>query len=177
MNHACNDLSITKAQSLSRNGLAPNRLRGFGMTMIVMGISFIFYYLGFFGSVDGPLAPDKIGSAMAAWGVTRLHVITVLLLILSGAIGWNWILNLIHFARGSRLTCAAGKNTARGVCGTTAKRIRRVSRRSGKTVVEYVCTHGHRGSGAHFHPIKKGPSSHAIWLACLAFLLIAICYT
>ena len=155
-------------------GLVRSRLHNFGLTMVVMGASFILYYLGLFGTVEGPLTPANMGTALSGMGVTRFHVILFLALILVGAAIWNWALNLIYFAMGCRLTCKATGNGAKSACGATVKRTRRVSRRSGKTMVEYVCTHGHRRPDAHFHPIKKGTSSHVIWLACLAFLLIAI---
>ena len=56
------------------------------------GRQFFLYYLGCFGTVDGPLTPAKMGAALAGLGVTRRHVILLLLSILIGAISWNWCL-------------------------------------------------------------------------------------
>ncbi len=175
MNHYEN-LAISDINGQSRNGLVQSRLRGFGTTMIVMGISFIFYYLGLFGSVDGPLNPDTIGLTLSTWGVTRFHVILCLSIMLVGAVAWNWVINLVCFAMGRRLTCTATPTGAVSACGSEVNRIRRVSRRSGKTIGHYVCARGHHRPDAQFHPIKKGTTSHFCWLACLAFLLIVICY-
>ncbi|BBO84067.1 hypothetical protein DSCO28_46330 [Desulfosarcina ovata subsp. sediminis] len=174
MNQAYNDPAIPHAHGQSRSGLPQNRLRSFGLTMIVMGASFMLYYLGLFGSVEGPLTPDKIGMALSTWGVTQRHVIITLLSVLIGALSWNWIFNLTSLAIGSRLTCTASGKGTTDVCGGSVKRIRRVSKRSGKTVVEYVCAHGHRQSSAHFHPLKKGAVSYTVCLACGSFVLIAL---
>lgn len=168
------DPTIIDTHGQFQNRTAQNRLHRFGLTMIVMGASFMLYYLGLFGSVDGPLAPEKMGITLSVWGVTRHHVIIVLLSILIGALSWNWVFNLTSLVTGSRLTCTTGGKGTADVCGGAVKRTRRASRRTGKAVVEYVCIHGHRRASAHFHPVKKGAVGHTIWLACLAFLLIAV---
>ena len=157
------------------NAQPRNRLYNFGLTMVVMGASFVLYYLGLFGTVDGPLTPANMGAALSGLGVTQRHVIMVLLAILIGALSWNWIFNLTSAFIGARMTCKAMGKDGDGVCGAAVKRTRHVSKRSGgQTVVEYVCTHGHRRTEAHFHPVKKGPISNTACLACLAFVLIAV---
>ena len=157
-----------------RRGFVRNRLHNFGLTMVVMGASFILYYLGLFGTVDGPLSPENMGATLSTLGVTQRHVILVLLSILIGAISWNWVFNLTSLVIGNRLTCLAGGKGTDGVCGAPVKRTRHVSKRTGQTVVDYVCPHGHRRASAHFHPVKKGSVSNTVWVACLAFLLIAV---
>lgn len=157
----------------SGRGFVRSRLHNFGLTMVVMGASFILYYLGLFGTVDGPLTPANMGTALAGLGVTQRHVIMVLLSILIFALSWNWVFNLTSAFIGARMTCkATQKGVDGGLCGAPVKRTRHVSKRTGQTVVEYVCPNGHRRSEAHFHPIKKGSVSNTVWMACLAFVLI-----
>jgi hypothetical protein len=154
-------------------GFVRSRLHNFGLTMVVMGASFFLYYLGLFGTVDGPLTPANMGTALSGMGVTRYHVIMVLLSVLIFAISWNWVFNLTSALIGSRMTCKAADKNGDGFCGAPVKRTRHISKRTGQTVVEYVCPSGHRRSEAHFHPIKKGSVSNTVWMACLAFVLIA----
>ena len=154
-------------------GFVRSRLHNFGLTMVVMGASFFLYYLGLFGTVDGPLTPANMGTALSGMGVTRQHVIVVLLSVLIFAISWNWVFNLTSALIGARMTCKASGNCDDGFCGAPVKRVRHISKRTGQEVVEYVCPSGHRRSDAHFHPIKKGSVSNTVWMACLAFVLIA----
>ena len=157
------------------NGQPRSRLYHFGLTMVVMGASFILYYLGLFGTVDGPLTPANMGAALSGLGVTQRHVIMVLLSVLIFALSWNWVFNLTSALIGARMTCkATQKGDDDELCGAPVKRTRHASKRTGQTVVEYVCPNGHRRSEAHFHPIKKGSISNTACLACLAFVLIAV---
>lgn len=174
MNNATQKPTEDMADWRLQAGPARNRMHSFGLTMIVMGASFMLYYLGVFGTVDGPLTPEKMGAALSGLGVNRRHVIVVLLSILTAAISWNWIFNLTSLIAGSRLTCTAKKKSANRCCGESVKRLRRRSDRSNRTVVEYVCPCGHRRTEAHFHPVKKGVVSHTVWVGCLAFVLIAL---
>lgn len=175
MNEPVLDPTMENATGQPQNGLVRNRFQSFGLTMVVMGASFFLYYLGCFGTVDGPLTPAKMGAALAGLGVTRYHVILMLLSILIGAISWNWVYNLTSLFIGSRMTCKAmEKGADDGVCGEPVKRTRHVSKRTGRAVVEYVCPCGHRRPDARFHPIKKGAVSHTMVLGSLAFVLIAV---
>lgn len=159
----------------SQRGFGRNRLHSFGLTMIVMGISFGLYYLGLFGTVEGPLTPANVGATLSGLGVTQRHVIMVLISILIFAVSWNWIFNLSSALAGARTTCKAmEKGDDNGFCGAPVKRTRRESKRTGKRVVEYVCPCGHRRADAHFHPVKKGSVGNTVWMACLAFVLIAV---
>lgn len=173
MNEPYIDSTMGNANGQSQDGRVRNRLQSFGLTMVVMGASFILYYLGCFGTVDGPLTPGNLGAALSGLGVTRLHVVIVLLSILIFALSWNWVFNLTSLLAGARMTCKAARKSDNALCGDPVKRTRHISKRTGKTVVEYVCPRGHRRSEAHFHPIKKGVVSHTMCLACLAFVLIA----
>jgi hypothetical protein len=174
MNNATQKTTEDMADWRLQAGPARNRMRSFGLTMIVMGASFMLYYLGVFGTVDGPLMPEKMGAALSGLGVNRRHVIVVLLSILIAAISWNWIFNLTSLIVGSRLTCKAKKEGTNRWCGEPVRRVHRRSGRSGQTVVEYICPCGHRRTEAHFHPVKKGVVSHTVWVGCLAFVLIAL---
>lgn len=159
----------------SQRRLGRNRLHSFGLTMVVMGVSFVLYYLGLFGTVDGPLTPGNMGATLSGLGVTQRHMIMVLISILIFALSWNWIFNLTSALIGARMTCkATEKGDDNGLCGAPVKRTRRVSRRTGQSVVEYVCPCGHRRADAHFHPVKKGSMGNTVWMACLAFVLIAV---
>lgn len=162
------------ANAPSERRFARGRLRSFGLTMIVMGISFFLYYLGFFGGVDGPLAPERMGAALADLGVGRRHVIVLLVSVTLGAVAWNWIFNLTSLVAGRRMTCSHVDKRTGDVCGTAVERLRHVSRRSGQTVVEYRCENGHRRPEAHFHPVRKGTVSHTIWVGGVLFTLIAL---
>jgi hypothetical protein len=158
-----------------RHGFARSRLYNFGLTMVVMGASFVLYYMGLFGTVDGPLTPANMGATLSGLGVTQRHVIIMLLSLLIGAVSWNWIFNLTSAMIGARMTCTATGKDGNECCGLPAKRIRLVSRRSGREVITYVCEDGHRRSEAHFHPLRKGAMSNTVWMACLAFVIIAFC--
>ncbi len=157
-----------------RGGFVNSRLHNFGLTMVVMGVSFILYYLGLFGTVEGPLTPGNMGATLSGLGVTQRHVIVVLLSILIFALCWNWVFNLTSALVGARMTCKAMQKDGSALCGATVKRTRHISKRSSQKVVEYVCPHGHRRPEAHFHPVKKGAISNFAWMACLVFVLITV---
>ena len=167
--------TMNRAIHPPQRGFARSRLCNFGLTMVIMGISFVLYYLGLFGTVDGPLTPANMGKALSGLGVTQRHVIIMLLSLLIGAVSWNWIFNLTSAMIGARMTCTATGKDGNECCGLPAKRIRRVSKRSGREVITYVCEDGHRRSEAHFHPLRKGAVSNTVWMACLAFVIIAFC--
>jgi len=175
MSEPCITRTMDTGPGQPRKAFARSRLYNFGLTMVVMGASFILYYLGLFGTVDGPLTPANMGATLSGLGVTQRHVIIMLLSLLIGAVSWNWLFNLTSAMIGARMTCSAAGKDGNEYCGLPAKRIRRVSRRSGREVITYVCDDGHRRSEAHFHPLKKGAVSNTVWMACLAFVIIAFC--
>lgn len=144
------------------------RLRNFGATMAATGAGFILYYLGLFGTVPGPLAPEKIGLALAGAGVTRLHVGLLFLALFSIALSWNWIYNFCGPRLGIGLRCAQDG------CAAAVKRKRRIDPRTGRWEVAYDCPHGHRHASAQFSRIEKGAVSHTLWAASLGCSLILV---
>jgi len=150
------------------------RLTNFGLTMIVMGVCFPLYYLGFFGSVDGPLNPSQLGERLAAVGVSKAYMLVFSLSLFIITASWNWIYNLISFFMGWRLTCK--KTTDDGApCGTPVKRKKFTHKRNGVLVVGYLCEKGHKRPDAHFHPVKKGIPSHSLWVVTLVFCIVVFC--
>ncbi|WP_299983826.1 hypothetical protein [Desulfobacula sp.] len=83
------------------NNYIRKRTRNFGLSMVVMGVSFFLYYLGLFGNVDGPLAPGNIGKSMAEMGVEKIHMLTFFLSFFIIAMTWNHIFNLVTYITGS----------------------------------------------------------------------------
>lgn len=144
----------------------------FGMTMMVMGGSFLLYYLGLFGGVEGPLNPDRIGDALAGTGLTRTYFKAFFVLLLIITISWNWIYNLISLWIGSRLTCKRKTDDEGAVCGASVKRNKIVHKKTGQMIDQYVCIHGHKRPDAHFHPVKKGAFSHTLWAISLCFCIM-----
>lgn len=149
------------------NNYLSKRTRSFGMTMIVMGISFGLYYLGFFGGIDGPLSSDNLALRLKEMGVTQRHVMIFFLTLLLFTSVWNWVYNLISYINGSRLTCK--KEVDGKPCGEPVIRLRCVGKKTGYKYTVYVCKHAHRLNEAHFHPIRKGTVSHCLWLTSIVF--------
>jgi hypothetical protein len=90
---------------LYRRSYGQQRLGRFGLTLIVMGISFILYYLGLFGGVDGPLNPSRLGAHLTLWGVSKAHLLMFATGMTLLTLTWNWIYNLAGFLLGTRRTC------------------------------------------------------------------------
>lgn len=174
MSEHCSNPTLPAGSQYPRQGFVRNRLQYFGLTMVIMGASFILYYLGLFGTVEGPLTPANMGTALSEVGITQRHVIVVLLSLLVAAVSWNWVFNLTSLAMGHRMTCKASPKSAADFCGAPVKRSHFVSKRTGRKIVEYVCPCGHRRTEAHFHPVKKGTVSNTAWVACLIFVAIAL---
>ena len=64
--------------------------------MVVMGISFGLYYLGFFGGVPGPLSPGRIGDALAGMGFSDRRLLILCLSLTAAALTWNWLYNALR---------------------------------------------------------------------------------
>lgn len=143
------------------------RLLRFCLSMLVMITCFPLYYAGFFGTVEGPLNPSRIGESLAGLGVTRTHSLILFTSFLVMSVTWNWIFNLASIAAGSRLTCTRRGPSGRP-CGERVERLRE----GGDSGPTYVCRRGHRRPDAHFHPVKKGSFSHTLWLVSLVFCVI-----
>lgn len=156
---------------LYRHSYGQQRLWHFGLTMIVMGISFFLYYLGLFGRVDGPLNPSQLGEHLAALGVSKAHIMIIVVFLTLLSLTWNWIYNLASFLRGKRLTCS--KIDTRGyVCGEPVGRITLTRRKNSKRIRRYLCGEGHKQAEAHFHAVKKGTVGHVVWMISVIFTFI-----
>ena len=165
-----NQESFFKRWWKSRNFLQQRLIR-FCLSMLVMVLCFPLYYLGLFGSVEGPLNPAHIGEQLAGMGVTRTHSMLLFLSFLIIAVSWNWIYNLVSMLIGARLTCKRALSDD-AVCGAAVKRSNIINKKTGQSVPQYICAEGHKRPDAHFHPVHKGTVSHSVWVISLAFCII-----
>lgn len=138
------------------------------LSMMVMMLCFPLYYLGLFGTVEGPLNPARLGDHLARMGVTRIHCLMLFLTLMIMALTWNWIYNFASLLAGSRFVCVQKKVNGRP-CGAGVVRRRIVDPKSGRKRFQYVCAKGHRQYRAGFQPLKKGTVSHCLWLISAAF--------
>ena len=77
-----------------RETLARRQIKRFGWNMVVLAGSVGLYYLGFFGTTDGPLNPHRLGTTMADFGITGMHLTAGVILVFLISISWNWVYNL-----------------------------------------------------------------------------------
>ena len=161
-------------QLLPQKTYLQKRAHNLGMTMMVMGACFFFYYLGLFGSVEGPLSPESIGSWLAGQGVTWLHVKIFFLSFFVLSLVWNHLVNLVCFFSGKRRTCV---HTSRqeGECGRPARKVTLSSAERG-TEILYICGKGHSSASACFHPLKKGYAAHLVWITAMVCTAILMFY-
>jgi len=143
------------------------------LSMLVMILCLPFYYLGLFGTVDGPLNPGRFGDALAGMGVTKTHSLVFFLSFLIIAVSWNWVYNLVSLLIGSRLTCNKPDEEGKP-CGAPVERRKVEHKKTGQRVPQYVCAKGHKRPEAHFHPVKKGTISHTVWVIALIFCVIVL---
>jgi len=141
--------------------------------MLVMILCFPLYYLGLFGSVEGPLNPARIGASLAGMGVTKTHSLVFFLSFLIIAVSWNWIYNMVSLITGSRLTCNKLDEEGKP-CGARVERRKVEQKKTGQKGVQYVCASGHKRPDAHFHPVQKGTFSHTVWVIALIFCVIVL---
>ncbi len=76
------------------------QLKRFGYNMIALALSIALYYLGFFGSVEGPLNPSTIGQYLKSFGFSGNHLLFALFILFAFSVSWNWIYNSavkLHF--------------------------------------------------------------------------------
>jgi fumarate reductase subunit C len=170
MEMAYNHESLISRWWKSRDFLQKRMLR-MCLSILVMVLCFPLYYLGFFGTVEGPLNPAHMGDMLANMGVTRTHSMVLFLTFMIIAVSWNWIYNLVSLLIGSRLACSRTGFQGKS-CGAKVVRKRILDITTGKKTYQYVCAKGHKRNDAHFHPIKKGTISHSIWLISVAFCVI-----
>jgi hypothetical protein len=147
------------------------RMISFCMSMLSLLICCLLYYEGFFGTVDGPLNPARLGESFGSMGVTKAHSMGFFLSLLIITTSWNWVYNIASNLIGARLTC--NKTDEEGkICGAKAQRKKVANEKTGKVVVQYICEKGHKRPQAHFHPVQKGTISNTVWLISLAFCVI-----
>ncbi|WP_022666436.1 hypothetical protein [Desulfospira joergensenii] len=161
-------------QFLTQKTYLQKRAHNLGMTMMVMGACFFFYYLGLFGSVEGPLSPESIGSWLAGHGVTWLHVKISFFSFFILSLVWNHLINLVCFFSGKRRTCIH-PSRQEGMCGRSVRKIK-LNSAGGGTEILYVCRKGHSSSSACFHPLKKGSAAHLVWMTVLVCTAILMFY-
>ena len=149
------------------------RSNRFLMSLLIMLICFPLYYLGLFGSVEGPLQPAQIGQWLAGIGVSRSHILFLFAAVMILAVTWNWIFNLLSLLIGSRLTC--NRTGEHGLtCGVAVIRQKNADQKTGRVTSQYICSYGHKRPAAHFHPVKKGAVSHTAWIISLAGCLTVL---
>jgi len=147
------------------------RLVRMSLSLLAMVLCFPLYYLGLFGSVEGPLNPARIGQTLAGLGVTKTHSMVFFLSFLIIAVTWNWIYNIISHLVGARLTCKRPDEEGKP-CGARVERRKVEQKKTGQKVAQYVCANGHKRADAHFHPVQKGKISHTLWPIALIFCVI-----
>jgi len=158
-----NPTQYSPVEQSPQRSFIQDRLHKFGLNMLVMGASFALYYLGFFGGVDGPLKPDRIGERLAALGFSNRSLLIVLLAFMVIAITWNWLYNGINRLLGRRMTCLCRLNDDNALCALP------VRQDSGG---QFVCSAGHTRNAARFNPVKKGTVAHFIWMMFLVLSAI-----
>ena len=143
------------------------------LSLLVMILCFPLYYLGLFGSVEGPLNPARIGDSLAGMGVTKTHSLVFFLSLLIIAVSWNWIYNIASLLVGARLTCKKQDEEGKP-CGASVERRKVELKKTGQKAAQYVCANGHKRPDAHFHPVPKGKVSHTLWVIALIFCVVVL---
>ena len=166
VNHSC---FAPEAGQARRRGFVQSRLQNFGLTMIVMGISFGLYYLGLFGGVSGPLQPERIGERLASAGFTNRHLLMILLSFLFIAITWNWLYNIFNRVLGRNRTCVYQEEGKSGCCAMPIMKAE-----GDGSFVRYVCASGHQCAGVDFRVVKKGTVSHFFCAMLLVFSAMVV---
>ncbi len=107
---------------IANEDLARRQLIRFGWSMITLAISIGLYYLGFFGTTEGPLNPERMGSAMNEFGVTGRHIVIFMSLLFLVSVSWNWVYNLFRKTVKSAGTAhdPACRPVEKGIWGHTA---------------------------------------------------------
>ena len=157
-----------------RSSYVQKRLAHMQVTIIVMIISFVLYYLGFFGTVEGPLDPAGLGARLSGIGVTRVHVLGLLALFFVVALTWNWVFNGIVSLAGARRTCMKKTGPNGEVCGAPVKKVKTLHKKHGYVMARFVCSRGHMLAASHFEPVRKGTVAHTAWITALVLLVIGI---
>ena len=153
-------------QKLTGEELASRQLKKFGISMLVLAVSIGLYYLGFFGSVDGPLHPARIGEKLSRLGVTRIHLLITFIALFAVTLVWNWIYNLINRWMGKRFICLY-KDKSGKTCGAAAKLQKAHGQKANAANRLFLCEKGHTDTNAQFLPVKKGKWDYTLCAAML----------
>jgi hypothetical protein len=153
-------------QRLSGHELANRQLKRFGINMLVLAASIALYYLGFFGSVDGPLHPFRIGLGLHGLGVTRTSLLYTLTGFLALSVIWNWLYNLFNRLSGRGFICINVDGWG-GICGQRVTRVRHRDKNHPGNKWIFLCPKGHQHTTACFLPVRKGVWGHALWAVML----------
>jgi hypothetical protein len=145
------------------------RMGNFLLTLGIMVLSFVFYSLGLFGEVEGPLTPARLGDTLAALGVTKRHIVALLLAASFFSAIWNRLFNALYRKMGARLVCTHKETEQGPTCGAAVKR-EEVVRHHQQVRIRYVCGKGHRCRQPDFKTFEKGPVSRSIALCSIVFL-------
>ena len=156
------------------HNLAQQRMRNFGVTIIVMVVCFILYYLGFFGGVEGPLEAKQIGAVLAEAGFTKFHLLFIMLGLLVISLAWNWCYNGLAHLAGARRTCLKTVKSKGRMAPCGAAVVRKQSH--GGAATQYHCQKGHVTDKAHFNPVKKNMLAHTVWMTLAVCCGILICF-
>ncbi len=153
-------------EQLTAEELASRQLKKFGISMLVLAVSIGLYYLGFFGSVDGPLHPARLGEMLNHCGVTKIHLLITFIILFAATLAWNWIYNLINRWTGKRFICLY-KDKSGKTCGATATLQKIHGQKANTNNRVFVCEKGHTNASAQFLPIKKGKWGYTLSAAML----------
>lgn len=113
----------------NKSGFSDNtryQLRKFGYNMVALALSIALYYLGVFGTVEGPLNPSILGQHLKSFGFSRYHLLFSLFILFVISLTWNWVYNLairLHFklkyTEGNKIKKTAPKPVKKGKWGHT----------------------------------------------------------
>jgi len=144
------------------------RLRGFGISMIVLAGCLMLYYLGFFGTYEGPLNPQNLGHVLDNRGISKSHIAYLFIGLFILLLTWNWVFNLVSLLTDNRRYCLEVDEENR-CCGAKVSKDA-IFNASGEKVTRYKCRNGHISARARFEPVRKGPWGYCL---CLALALIS----
>ena len=153
-------------RQLTGDELARRQLKSFGISMLVLGVSIGLYYLGFFGSVDGPLHPARLGENLSRLGFTQIHLLVIFSALFIVSLTWNWIYNLINQWTGKRFVCLY-KDKSGKPCGAAAKLQKTHGQKTTANNRLFLCEKGHTSTNAQYLPVKKGKWGYTLCAAML----------
>lgn len=157
---------------ISGEELANRQLKKFGISMSVMAASIGLYYLGFFGSFDGPLHPTRVGEKLSRLGFTAIHLLVIFIILFAASVTWNWIYNLFNRWTGRR-HCCLRKNDSGEICGAATAMQKIQAQPAGANNRLFLCEKGHKNTHARYIPVKKDKWGYSL----CAVMLVLVCGT